>query len=183
MLTLKNLLKVKYLIFFILGITIPATAFAVFSPYLHKKEGLNLPEAVYFSNHPLPKSQLLRVESNIDDYEKVTNGRVFLFHFATGCAYSKREIEVISESLADLEAAKVKVFGVSSEDTSVLKEFLKKNNLNFPVLFDKDAILYKDLQIKYAPTNFMIENGIIEKTWFGSPRNKEALLKEIGVRD
>ncbi len=65
------------------------------------------------------------------------------------------------------------------EKSESVNEYIKKQNINFPILIDKDGKLIKALNLQYFPANFILENGVIERASFGSPRNQQDLSELI----
>lgn len=147
-----------------------------------KNNNLNLSNATYYSEYPLPDADLVYIGGG--ENKKLINlkkGRVLLIHFATGCEARKKEFDIISQSIRELEAADVRVFAISIEEPEILRAFVRIRNLTFPVLFDKDTKLFNALKIKYAPSNFILRDGVIKSTWFGNPKDKTDFLDKLGI--
>lgn len=56
----------------------------------------------------------------------------------------------LRDAAKELEAAGAKVFGVSLDDVSSQAEFVKQQELNFPLLSDPDGSLAARLDVMYA---------------------------------
>ena len=62
------------------------------------------------------------------------------------------------------------------EDESVVKKYVKDNDIKFPIIADRNLDMLRGLKLKFFPTNLTIENGIIKRAYLGVPENKEKLL-------
>ena len=126
----------------------------------------------------MPVEEVFDINTSDDYSEKIRNGGVLLVYLISGCDACKKEIQLINE-INQESNPKVKIFGIMFENNKSVNEYIKMHNINFPILSDKDGKLLKALNLKYFPTNFKLENGVIEKTIFGSPKNHEELLELI----
>lgn len=100
---------------------------------------------------------------------------VFLNFWATWCGPCKAEMPHIEQLYNEynLNQDEVVILGVanpktkdhpnnSDEDTEYIKDFLKKNNYTFPVVFDETGSVLSDYYINSFPTTYMIDkNGNI----------------------
>lgn len=57
----------------------------------------------------------------------------------------------------------------------------KITTLIFRFFFDENEQLREKLNITAFPANFVINNGVIEKSWVGSPRNVEELKEKLEI--
>ncbi|HSK74407.1 MAG TPA: TlpA disulfide reductase family protein [Pyrinomonadaceae bacterium] len=144
-----------------------------FSCWQNTSENKLTSEAKQFVGKPL----------NIQDFEKNTfqnnievdtNKRIWLIYLLSTCEACKKELETIRE-LKSERNSQIEIVGVMSEDEEVIKKFAAEHNIEFPILLDKQAYFIKNLNLKYFPANFVIENGIIKKALFGLPKNEELI--------
>lgn len=49
------------------------------------------------------------------------------------------------------------------------------------IVLDQHAELMKSLSVKYFPTSFLVEDGVITKTWFGNSPNQTELFERLGL--
>lgn len=173
-----KLLKNRYIVFPVLvGLILPT---AVFLYYFSSKKKLDLPDAVYFSDKPLPASVLIDTKTSNDFYEQLKQGKVVAIFLTTSCNACKKDVRFISENYSELNTD-AKVYGIAVEDESVVRKYIEEQNVKFPVLIDKKGQLLKELGIKYFPTKFLIENGIITKTIIGSAPDKNKLFQDFNL--
>jgi peroxiredoxin len=154
---------------------------SVFSFVLIKeftKEDPLLKEAEAFRAKQMPKMPLQNI-ANLEDYsDAILQGDVFFVYALSTCDACKKELKLLSQSRADLES-KTKIFAVMSEDEEVVREYIRKNNIEIPVLIDKDAKLLRELDLKYFPSNFKLNDGVIKKVSFGFPGNLKGLTEIV----
>lgn len=137
-----------------------------------KKEDPAITEAKLFAGKKIPAAQILNVNTGEDFSEQIRDGKVLLVYLISGCDACKKEIQLINEANKESNS-ETQIFGVMFENDESVNEYVKNQNINFPILIDKDGKLLKELNLKYFPTNFKIENGVIEKVSFGSPKNQQ----------
>jgi peroxiredoxin len=143
-----------------------------------RKEDPVIAEAKSLIGKKIPVSEVFDVNTGENYSEQVENGKVLLIYLVSGCDACKKEIQLINE--ANIESnSETRIFGVMFEKNELVNEYVKKHNINFPILIDKDGKILKELNLKYFPTNFKLENGIIEKASFGSPKNQKDLSELI----
>jgi len=173
-----KLLKNPYVVFPILiGLTIPTVLFIY---YLTSKKSLDLSNAVYFTNKPLPKTELFNVKTDNDCYEQLKQGKILVIYLTTNCNACKKEVDLISTFYSE-QTANFKIYGIALEDKNKVEKYIEQQNIKFPVLIDKEGQLLNELSVKYFPTKFLIENGIISKTVIGSSPNKDKLLQDFNL--
>lgn len=65
------------------------------------------------------------------------------------------------------------------ENEDVVRRYVKKNNIEFPVLIDKNAGILDGLEIKYFPANLKLSNGVVKNVVLGTPENGQKFLEFI----
>jgi peroxiredoxin len=171
-------LKNPYIIFPALAGLILTTS--IFIYYFSPPPTLDLSDAGNFSNKPLPEAVLIDVNSNRDDYAELKKGKVLAFFLTTDCNACKKDVNLISEFYSEPNP-NFRIYGVAVENENKVKAYIEQNNIKFPVVIDKKGELLKNLNIKYFPTKFLIENGTIIKTVIGSSRNKDKFLQDFDL--
>ncbi|CAN5772746.1 hypothetical protein BH20ACI4_BH20ACI4_19730 [soil metagenome] len=171
-------LKNPYIIFPALaGLTLTTS---VFIYYFSPPPTLDLSDAGNFSDKPLPEAVLIDVKSNRDDYAELKKGKVLALFLTTNCNACKKDVSLISEFYSEPNP-NFRIYGVAVENENKVKAYIEQNNIKFPVVIDKKGELLKNLNIKYFPTKFLIENGIITKTVIGSARDKDKFLQDFDL--
>jgi len=143
--------------------------------WLRKDDTLTA-EAKSFVGRGIAFGQVLDSNTGEDYSEKIKSGEVLLVYLISGCDACKKEVRLINETNKESKS-ETKIFGVMFEDDESIKEYVAKHKINFPVLSDQDGKLLKTLNLKYFPSNFKLENGVIEKAAFGAPKNQAELLE------
>ena len=97
-------------------------------------------------------------------------GKVVLINFwATWCPPCKAEMPSMNKLYNEMRAQGLEVIAVSTDNSlSTVKDFLAKNHLDFPVLFDDDKAVTRQYHVFSMPTTFLIDrNGIIAEKFYG----------------
>ena len=160
----------------LLGLLIPCLFYLYF---FNAEERQPLPNAVQITNQPLPASTLVNVEGfNISS--KVREGKVLIIFLSSNCPACKKDVEIISRVYTNL-SSKIQIYGISIEKKDDILTFANKTGIKFPVLIDVNAELFNKLQIRYFPTKFLIEDGVITKTLFGNFPNEEKVFEDLEI--
>lgn len=172
-------IKKTYFVAVILGIVITIILFITFQHW-HKNRAdqIPTPQIDNFTNKALLETPLNSINSNFNYPIDIKSGKTLIFYLETDCSACKKEIQIITELLSTVES-KIKVVAISSESKDKLETFAKENSINFPILIDENGTLRKKLKIQYYPTNYILNNGVIEEAWIGNPRDKESLIKAL----
>ena len=97
-------------------------------------------------------------------------GKVVLLNFfATWCPPCRAEMPALNKLYRTLKPRGLEVIGVST-DRSIndIKDFLEKNRVDFPILFDADRIAAKQYRVFSMPTTFLIDRkGMIVEKFYG----------------
>lgn len=108
---------------------------------------------------------------------QINEENFFVVYLTSGCGSCSDELDLLSE--LSVSSPGLKIFGIMGEDESVVKNYVRVNNIKFPVIFDRNLDMLRDLELEFFPTNLTIENGIIKRAYLGVPENKEKLLALI----
>jgi len=127
----------------------------------------------------LPRATLVNLQTNHDDYQNVTKGKVLLLFVTTDCDACKKELSNFSQVVPTL-ASRVAVYGVGIEDRDSVKTFIEANPVAFPILLDHGAAILSRLGFELMPTKVLLQDGIVKRIWYGSSPDKAALIKDLG---
>jgi peroxiredoxin len=173
---MRNLLKLSAIILpALLGI---AVTIVVSQGILEYRRG-KPPEHAAPAGSLLPRAPLVNLQTNRDEYQNVTSGRVLLVFVTTDCDACGKELVTVSQIVPSV-ASKITVYGVGIEDRDSVKTFIEANHVAFPVLLDHGAVILSRLGFKLMPTKVLLKDGIITKIWYGSSPDKSALMKDLG---
>ncbi|HCL82301.1 MAG TPA: hypothetical protein DHW81_08890 [Nitrospiraceae bacterium] len=113
-------------------------------------------------------------------------GKVVILNFwATWCGPCRAEMPSLNKLYLEFKDKGLAVIAVSVDTSEKpVKSFIKKHNLSFPVLMDKNkAVSFDEYGVLGLPTTFIIyKNGFIaekiigEREW-NSPRIKEKIIR------
>jgi peroxiredoxin len=133
------------------------------------------------TRRPLPAYRLTdsdQRELNVDELRK---GRVLIVYLTTDCTPCVKEAEVISRLRRDTPPD-FHIYGVALENRARLMEFAEKLNLPFPLLSDAGGQLAASLDTKYFPSEYLVEDGIITKIWYGRTRDENELMTQLNIK-
>ncbi|MBX7171486.1 MAG: redoxin domain-containing protein [Pyrinomonadaceae bacterium] len=138
------------------------------------------------NNKPLPEFNFVDYENKRNYNLEMKQGKILLIYILTTCGGCQNEADIIAQSNL-LKDSKIKVYAIGNEKNEAFSEFAKNHNFNFPIFLDEDDKLKNDLvinkeqDISIFPANFVINNGMIERSWFGKPRDLDDLYDKLGV--
>jgi peroxiredoxin len=173
---MKNLLKLGAIVLpATLGIAVTIVVSQKIMEYRRNKP----PENAARSGSLLPRAPLVNLQTNRDEYQNVTSGKVLLVFVTTDCDACRKELFNVSQAIPSL-AAKVTVYGVGIEDRDSVNTFIIANHINFPILLDHGATILSRLGFKLMPTKVLLQDGAVTKIWYGSSPDKTVLIKDVG---
>lgn len=164
-----------------LGLLLPCVAFMVIraSRLTDSRSQLVLNDAVVISGEPLPKSDLFDIDGSSITPGLLRSGKVFLVFFTTNCPACQKEMKLISRVTPDLPD-KIKIYGISFQNMNEIRSFLRDNGVTANILVDKHGVLMESLKVKYFPTKFLLQDGIILTTFFGNSQDEADLRSQMG---
>jgi len=165
------------------GIIFPSAAFLALR--LSQKpqpaaSDLRFKDAVVISGQALPSTELLQLNGEKLSPDVFRKGKVVLVFLTTHCQPCQKEFKILS-SVQPLTTAKIKIYGVGVEDRSLIVDFIKEHGVSTEIVLDQHAELMKSLSVKYFPTSFLVEDGIITKTWFGNEASEDDFIRHVGL--
>ncbi len=108
---------------------------------------------------------------------------VILTFWAAWCPPCKEELQSLARLNERYKNRGLIILGVSSDKSiSDVRDFISKNRINFPILFDENLYVSRELyKVFMVPTTFVIDRrGIIFKKHFGEQDwTKPEIIKEI----
>lgn len=105
--------------------------------------------------------------------------KVWLVYMISSCDACKNELQMISK-LRDQLDQQISFVGVMVEDESSIQKYISINKVDFPVLRDKNGAFMKEMNLRYFPSNLIVEAEIVKSAFFGKPNNEEDFLKIAG---
>jgi peroxiredoxin len=166
----------------IAGVLLPCVIFASFqfSRRAAARSQLVLKDAVVISGQPLPKTDLLELDGGKVSPQTLRSGKVLLIFLTTNCPACQKELKLVSSVAPEL-SGKLQIYGIGFQDASEIKKFVQENGIVTPILRDSHADLATTLGVKYFPTKFLIQDGVIVNTWFGNSLDKADLFAKVGL--
>ena len=178
---MKTLKRPVILILLVAGVILPCLVFIVlhFSSGAQSQSQLVLKDAIVISGQSLPKTDLVALNGKSISTDVLRKGKVLLVFITTECAACQKELKLLSQVESDL-TNRVNIYGVGIEDPARISTFTQETGIRTKILLDQNADLMRLLSVKYFPTKFLIEDGVITKTSFGNSANQSVLYKEFG---
>lgn len=108
-------------------------------------------------------------------------GKVALLDFwATWCPPCRDELPIIEKLHKEFKDKNLVVLGISNEDKETIENFLKNNELTFPILLDEKGKAGKSYKVVAIPRLLLIDKtGKIRKDILGYNPQNEEILKEL----
>lgn len=166
----------------IAGVLLPCITFLVihFLSHASSQSRLVLKDAVSISGQSLPKTDLFELDGKTASPAILRKGKVLLVFFTTDCPACQKELGLLSRVESQI-SDRVKIYDIGTENPNQIIGFTLEHGIKTKFLLDKDAKLTKLLSVKYFPTKFLIEDGVITKTWFGNSLDQAELFAELGL--
>jgi peroxiredoxin len=112
------------------------------------------------------------------DHMDTTSSRQLVFVLSTSCPFCRESVPAWKE-LASKAKSPLAVFGISVDSCDSTSEYMKRNNITFPVYICLDAAAFKKAnKINGVPQTILRERGgKVDKVWVG--RLDKERLKEV----
>lgn len=169
-------------------ITLAATSVVFFasrqnerSPGATHVRGTAPPAIDESSREALPAYRLVNVNRQDVPDGELSRGRVLVVYITTSCEPCVEEAKIISR-IVEAAPADLRVYGLTFDRPSQVAAFVEEVGLKFPVLIDMGARLAKSLDLRYFPSMFLVEDGIITKRWTGVTRDEANLHRQLSAR-
>jgi peroxiredoxin len=112
--------------------------------------------------------------------EYPSSKKTVLFWFSVECPSCEYNLEFWKQIYHKHSSGMLRFFGVTSSEEDKTEEFIKKFQLEFPVLVLSDFSLLEKYRVEVIPQTMLIDtNGVVQKVWPGSL--SENYKKEIEV--
>jgi len=137
----------------ILGILIVYLLYQRIPIYLNnsKMENLTLKEEIILTD-------LNNQEYNLSHLKDKT---IVINFWATWCLPCKVEMPLLESTYKDLKSDGLEIFGITSEDRTLVKNYLQNNPVSYPIVIDKNYFLTNYFNIQGYPTIIIIKNNTI----------------------
>jgi peroxiredoxin len=109
--------------------------------------------------------------------DQVNEKSFLVVYLTSGCKACSDELGLLSDLHAN--STGLKIFGIMGEDETVIKNYVRDNNIKFPIIRDRNLDMLRGLKLEFFPTNLVIEDGTIKRAYVGVPESKEKLLALI----
>ena len=127
--------------------------------------------------HVSAKTESLTLTSTTGEKQTlVTEGNFILNFWATYCPPCEREMPALAAAYEPLQQEQINIYAINvAEPTKLVNHYLKKFDLPFPVLLDRQGELKEDFEIATLPTTLFIQNGKVIHTVKGEITEKQLL--------
>lgn len=133
------------------------------------------------AGQPLPKYRLAELNQRELSPDELRQGRVLLVYLTTSCEACIKDLDVVTRLQRDAPSD-LRIYGVSVERQAQVETFIKEFDLSFPVLLDIGGGLARGLDIHYFPSKYLVEDGIITRTWRGATQDEAGLRQQLGMK-
>lgn len=133
------------------------------------------------SRQPLPAYRLVNVNREDIPEGELSRGRVLVVYLTTSCGPCAEEVKIISR-FVEAAPTDIRVYGLTFDRPSQVAAFTEEVGTKFPVLIDTGARVAKSLDLRYFPSMFLVEDGIITKRWTGVTRDEADLRRQLTDR-
>lgn len=100
--------------------------------------------------------------------EYPSSKKTVLFWFSSTCPSCEYNLEFWKEIYQKYRSEKLRVLGVTRSDEEKTEEFVKKFQLEFPILIVSDFSLLDQYRVDAIPQTMLIHtNGVVQKVWPG----------------
>jgi len=101
--------------------------------------------------------------------EYPSSKKTVLFWFSTECSSCEYDLEFWKQIYQKHSLGMLRFFGVTTSERDKTEEFVKKFQLEFPVLILSDFSLLEKYRVDVIPQTMLIDtNGVVLKVWPGS---------------
>jgi len=145
----------------IILLVLTASSYVVYSTLTNKKEVVA--SEVGSTAPDFTLKDLVGREQTLSSYK---GKGVILNFWATYCPPCKKEMPYLEEAYKQYKVEGIEIIAVNvAEPTRLANQFVKTNNLTFPILLDRDQVVADVYQVINLPMTFFIdEHGeIVEK--------------------
>lgn len=107
---------------------------------------------------------------------------VFLDFWATWCPPCRVSLPAIEKLFEDYASRNVRVVGISlDEDIDTVKRFVKRENIQYPILFGADSDVAFRYGVRGIPTTYLLDGGgNVVRRWVGyDPRLQNEWRQEL----
>jgi peroxiredoxin len=108
-------------------------------------------------------------------------GKVVLINFwATWCPPCKAEMPSMNRLYNEIRNRGFEVVAISTDNSlSTIKDFLARNRIDFPVLFDETKSVTRQYHVFSMPTTFLIDrSGMIAEKFYGEEDWTDAVIRK-----
>jgi peroxiredoxin len=131
---------------------------------------------------PAPDFILKDVENNWVNLKEFQGKIVLLLFWTTWCPSCRKEVTSLSKLYNEFKDRDFVVFGINvKENRQIVKKYIKKKKMTFPILLDLDGKVEKHYGVRAHPTHFfinrqgeMIASALGERNWMNS-RNRHII--------
>jgi peroxiredoxin len=100
--------------------------------------------------------------------EYPSSQRTVLFWFSAACPSCESNLEFWKEIYQKHRSEKLRFIGVTSAGEGKAEEFVKKFQLEFPIMIVSDLSLLEKYKVEVIPQTMLIDpNGVVLKVWPG----------------
>ena len=119
-------------------------------------ELLGLPDQGYVGKRRPPDFALQNLEGSNVRLKELRGKLIVLDFWASWCRPCQKELSDVQKLYGELASKGVIFIGVDDEDADTVKNFVKANGYNFPMLLDSKQTVHQLYDVRWAPTTVVI---------------------------
>lgn len=114
-------------------------------------------------------SELQTLEGNPLHLTQLPGNYKLMIFFDTQCVYCQKDLPLWNNIIKNAENRQIDVLGVTSEENyNDISEYVLENNLQIPIILDKQKQLFSEMDVVSTPTKILLSDDLrILQVWHG----------------
>lgn len=133
-----------------------------------------------YNDKDFPQVALTNFDTSADLNMSLRHGKTLLVYLSADCGGCRTEIELLSQNRLS-EDYGIQILLVGFESKEKLDAFKIARNVKYPIFYDKNYVMKESLNIGIVPANYLIVDGKIKRSWFGTPFTLQSLYENLGL--
>lgn len=133
-----------------------------------------------YKDKDFPQIALANFDNSLDLSTELKRGKTLLIYLSADCGGCRTEMELLSQSRLP-EDFGIQILLVGFESREKLDAFKNTYNIGYPIFYDVNYVMKESLNIGTVPANYLIVDGKIKRSWFGTPFTLPSLYENLGL--
>ena len=129
---------------------------------------------------PAPEFSLTDLQGTTYQMSQFNDTPLLLFFFRTDCTWCHVEMPKLAEARRRHKDVAVQVVGIAAgDDLTLIQDYAKQHEIEYPVLFDKNAEVSRAFGLERVPSVVLIgANGTISRVYEGSSEQLSGIVEQ-----